>query len=73
MPLSHGRGAGIVLVRRRPANQRAMRPTRIGHAMLGQFPPPTAVVALILRWLAGHPAIAARGVRAISSAFQETR
>ena len=59
--------------RRRPANQRAMRPTRIGHFMLGQFPPPTPVVAAMLRRLAARPSIVARGVRAVAGAFREAR
>jgi 2-polyprenyl-6-methoxyphenol hydroxylase-like FAD-dependent oxidoreductase len=59
--------------RRRPANERSLRPTRFAHSALslpGWMAPNVGRRAL-LRWLGRHPAPAQRVLRSVSTLFQE--
>jgi monooxygenase len=60
--------------RRRPANERSMRPTRIGQASLGLpgWLLPSGCRRALLRWLSRNPAPLRRTIRAAATLFQET-
>jgi 2-polyprenyl-6-methoxyphenol hydroxylase-like FAD-dependent oxidoreductase len=59
--------------RRRPANQRSIRPTQIAHFMFGTWPLPGEFFVGMLRWMSGHPRAMARLLRGAGSAFVEKR
>lgn len=59
--------------RRRPANQRSIRPTQIAHFMFGTWPLPGEIFVGVLRWMSAHPRAVARLLREAGSAFVEKR
>ncbi len=59
--------------RRRPANERSLRPTRIADSALGLpgWMVPNVLRRALLRWLSQHPARVQRALRSVSTLFQE--
>lgn len=59
--------------RRRPANERSLRPTRFAHSALGLpgWMVPNACRRALLHWLSRHPAPVQRVLHSVSSLFQE--
>jgi 2-polyprenyl-6-methoxyphenol hydroxylase-like FAD-dependent oxidoreductase len=59
--------------RRRPANERSLRPTRFAHPALGLpgWMLPNVFRRSLLRWLSRHPSTVQRALRSVSRLFQE--
>lgn len=60
--------------RRRPANERSMRPTRGAALILGlpEWCSPASAFFSVVRWVGRHPALLRRFIRSAATAFQET-
>ena len=59
--------------RRRPANERSLRPTRFAHTALGmpRWMLPNLCRRALLRWLSRHRTVVQRMLRSISTLFQD--
>jgi len=59
--------------RRRPANERSLRPTQLAHTALGLpgWMAPNVCRRALLHWLSRHPAPVQRVLHSVSSLFQE--